>query len=567
MLHHARRAMSFSRELVTERLILRAPRDDDAEAIFARYASDAEVTRMLGWPRHRTIDDTREFLAFAARQWDERAGFVYLVTAREDGRLLGSTGLALEDRHMAMTGYVLAKDAWGHGFATEALRAMVALARGAPEIWRLYAYCHVANAASERVLGKGGFVREGTLRRHTVFPNFESPDPQDVAIWARIKGDEEAAPTLPEERIARAVAARHGVPNVVDVLGERLAGSELTSLLLAVFRRRAARGASTFTHAASEYRRAPALSPSRASARSLHAIDDAAFTAARDFDAIALSPVQPLGLNAATGIDQNNVASVIRGWEVLADPTSQLALEAAERRRRDRAQVARLCAAARAMRLQPTNVKGYAPHFHLFAMVSAGRAEGEEAFEQRELGRHARVYVHMLRALGLRVARVELSDTRATSALLAAAGLTHDDVRRSVRGHAPTSGPELLARHGVTIPRLDDDIAARLSELPLRDDEKRRIFAMHANAAAPLSAELALPVRIDLGRLHALDYYDGWRLSVVIADEAGEAAVGDGGVVTWTQTILGDRKERLVTSGIGSEYLAVRFLPASQDRV
>src|SRR5437899_10367002 len=76
------RAMTFPRELETARLVLRAPREDDAEAIFARYASDGEVTRMLGWPRHRSLDDTRDFLAFAARQRDEGSSFVYLVTAR-----------------------------------------------------------------------------------------------------------------------------------------------------------------------------------------------------------------------------------------------------------------------------------------------------------------------------------------------------------------------------------------------------------------------------------------------------------------------------------------------------
>ena len=36
----------------TERLLLRPPMQEDAESIFERYASDAEVTRYLGWPRH-----------------------------------------------------------------------------------------------------------------------------------------------------------------------------------------------------------------------------------------------------------------------------------------------------------------------------------------------------------------------------------------------------------------------------------------------------------------------------------------------------------------------------------
>jgi [ribosomal protein S5]-alanine N-acetyltransferase len=48
---------------------------------------------------------------------------------------------------------------------------------------RLYAICHTEHAASYRVLEKGGFEREGILRRHSVFPNL-SPEPLDVFCYA-----------------------------------------------------------------------------------------------------------------------------------------------------------------------------------------------------------------------------------------------------------------------------------------------------------------------------------------------------------------------------------------------
>ena len=49
----------------TARLILRKPERGDAAAIFARYASDREVTRLLAWPRHVSIQDTHTFLEFS----------------------------------------------------------------------------------------------------------------------------------------------------------------------------------------------------------------------------------------------------------------------------------------------------------------------------------------------------------------------------------------------------------------------------------------------------------------------------------------------------------------------
>ena len=174
----------------TARLILRKPVTGDAEAMFAAYASDAAVTRHLGWPRHRTIDDTRGFLAFSTAEWERWPAGPYLVCARDDRRVLGGSGLAFETPHRASTGYVLARDAWGRGYATETLRAIVATAVDLG-VQRLYALCHPEHRASARVLEKCGFELEGTLRRHSEFPNLEVGVPRDVLCYAAVlaRGD------------------------------------------------------------------------------------------------------------------------------------------------------------------------------------------------------------------------------------------------------------------------------------------------------------------------------------------------------------------------------------------
>lgn len=171
--------------LETARLLLRRPAAADAEAIFARYASNAEVVRYVGWPRHSVVDDTRAFLAFSDAEWERRAAGPYLILDRRSGELLGGTGLAFETADSAQTGYVLARDAWGRGCATEALGAMVALARSLG-VRRLYAFCHADHAASARVLEKGGFTQEARLRRHAEFPNLVDAGPQDVLRYAAI---------------------------------------------------------------------------------------------------------------------------------------------------------------------------------------------------------------------------------------------------------------------------------------------------------------------------------------------------------------------------------------------
>lgn len=160
--------------LETARLLLTRPRDDDAPAIFARYAGDPEVTRYLAWPTHRTVEDTRLFIQFADAEWARGPVGPYLIWSREDARLLGATGLSFESGGDATTGYVLARDAWGRGYATEAVHAMVDLARDLG-VRTLSALCHPDHAASIHVLEKCGFARHAVFQDHSLFPNL-SPD-------------------------------------------------------------------------------------------------------------------------------------------------------------------------------------------------------------------------------------------------------------------------------------------------------------------------------------------------------------------------------------------------------
>jgi RimJ/RimL family protein N-acetyltransferase len=166
----------------TSRLVLRRPRPEDGEAIFSRYASDPEVTRYLSWPTHRWIDDTRAFLQWSESQWQAWPAGPYLIEARQDGRLLGSTGFAFEEPFRAATGYVLARNAWGLGYATEALGAMVGLAPSLG-LSRIHALCHKDHGASSRVLEKCGFAFEGLHLRHSVFPNLRPDEPADVRVY------------------------------------------------------------------------------------------------------------------------------------------------------------------------------------------------------------------------------------------------------------------------------------------------------------------------------------------------------------------------------------------------
>jgi RimJ/RimL family protein N-acetyltransferase len=163
--------------LLTRRLVLRPPRLDDAEAIFAAYSSDPEVTRWLLWRSHADVAETRAFMpqvVGAAREWH----FLITLAGAPIGMISG-----LPSRHAAEVGYVLSRAHWSQGYMTEALTAMIGFAFSYPDIRRVFAYCDTENRASARVMEKSGMRLEGLLRRHTVFPNV-SPEPRDVFCFA-----------------------------------------------------------------------------------------------------------------------------------------------------------------------------------------------------------------------------------------------------------------------------------------------------------------------------------------------------------------------------------------------
>jgi RimJ/RimL family protein N-acetyltransferase len=137
----------------------------------------------MSFRRHESLKETREFLSWSDSEWERWPAGPYLMRLRSDNVLVGSTGLSFETPYRAMTGYVFARDTWGMGYAGEALRTMAATAASVG-VRRLYALCHTGHERSWRVLEKGGFLREGILRRYMEFPNLAPGEPADVFCYS-----------------------------------------------------------------------------------------------------------------------------------------------------------------------------------------------------------------------------------------------------------------------------------------------------------------------------------------------------------------------------------------------
>ena len=154
--------------LVTERLVLRELRVDDARAV-AERAGDRRVARFLiAVPTPYPVALATRWIAARIAWWSQGRGVTLAIARRQTpGELLGSVSLRrfARDRR-AELGYWLGIDAWGAGYATEAASALVDFGFGELELARIYAQVLEGNAASCRVLDKLGMIHEGLRRRH-----------------------------------------------------------------------------------------------------------------------------------------------------------------------------------------------------------------------------------------------------------------------------------------------------------------------------------------------------------------------------------------------------------------
>jgi RimJ/RimL family protein N-acetyltransferase len=150
----------------TARLTLRDFIADDVDAIRA-YASDPEVTRFMFYGP-QTGAETQAYLnrMLASQRAEPRVLWELGVVVTAEDRLVGACDLTLENAREADLGFILSRDVWGLGYATEAAQTLVRVGFEQLGLIRIFSTCDVANGASARVLEKAGLHRETTLEGH-----------------------------------------------------------------------------------------------------------------------------------------------------------------------------------------------------------------------------------------------------------------------------------------------------------------------------------------------------------------------------------------------------------------
>jgi hypothetical protein len=287
-----------------------------------------------------------------------------------------------------------------------------------------------------------------------------------------------------------------------SALAQGLAASELWSLLLNVAERRAVQR--TASSLLQQWEKDRFVCPAYIDQRALNELDGHLLAAAADFEALELSPLAPLGSCSAIALaSQNKIVATMRGTEVVSDPTNLLALESASRLRRDAAQVIKLATNHRCVRAQAVpKLPGYAAHFRIFCMTTAGHERKDHGLLVESLAEHIRTHLAALNR---------------------------------------------LEQHGYGFP-------------------DRRVKILADAAHTRLGERIAAGVNDTSVVLETLahDYYDGLRFMISARSSTGEhLPLIDGGSFDWLRKLNSNNKLIFVASGLGSQLAAYLYrLPA-----
>lgn len=147
--------------LLSPRLVMRAPHEDDIDAL-AHLANNANIANMVArMPHPYTVADAADFVRRT------RAGAigkcVYAITKADNGAFLGCCGIEPhEDGRTVELGYWLGEPHWNQGYVTEAAHALIDMVFRTRDVDQIDARCRVMNIPSRRVIQKCGFQFQAT---------------------------------------------------------------------------------------------------------------------------------------------------------------------------------------------------------------------------------------------------------------------------------------------------------------------------------------------------------------------------------------------------------------------
>ncbi len=149
----------------TERLMLTTAALSDAEDVVELFSAPEASANTLTLPYPYSLADAHEFVERVRVGVEADVKITFVIRRRVDRVAVGTIGITIEPEHeRAELGYIIGREHWGNGYATEACTLVIAYAFDTLGLHKVTAAWFTDNPASGRVLEKLGFENEGTVR-------------------------------------------------------------------------------------------------------------------------------------------------------------------------------------------------------------------------------------------------------------------------------------------------------------------------------------------------------------------------------------------------------------------
>ena len=288
-------------------------------------------------------------------------------------------------------------------------------------------------------------------------------------------------------------------PELFGILSDQLSGTELNSILLEVYRQRIQRMAPADVLNQYQHNRfvkptdLPVIETKRME------LDILEHFQGFSFEPLELSPVSILGAcSVVAPADQKKILTALRGTEVLADSTNAIALHVCDlKQKKHLTDITRFCNIQRQIRTQAISGQGFTPHFRIGCLVTCATDIGNFHFERTALNEH----IQVMKDLFLDYYKVDEISFR------------------------------LLGRDGY----------------PERFLEETGEHLRQANPGMSIS--------MTDNSKNETHYYRGIQYKVDILYNGKTYEIADGGFVDWTQHLLQNKKERMLSTGFGFDLM------------
>ncbi len=157
-----------TKEIETDRLLLRRFREDDAEEIFYGFVNQEDFLYYAN-KKKRTLEEEKESLKRVSEKYNNLEYYNWLITRKEDNKIIGSANLVVFNINECVEiNYAIDNRYSKNGYMTEALKCIIEYCFKELKVQRFQAGCVVENVASRKVMQKANMKEEGILRKYII---------------------------------------------------------------------------------------------------------------------------------------------------------------------------------------------------------------------------------------------------------------------------------------------------------------------------------------------------------------------------------------------------------------